>query len=140
MGVPVLVLGGTLVLGVVGIVTPAVRSAVRVRGGESLHVGELVGEPTLPLPLAALGEDVPSSRLPNVTAGLEVGERPLDDVRRRVEEAPEIGRSDRLLDALADHPVHRFQHLVAPEQVVVDRAGVVSHYVSYRARADKTVW
>ena len=137
----VVVFGGTLLGGVVGIVTPTVRTAVGVGGIESPDVGELVGEATFRLLFASLSEYVSLPGVSNVLAAFESLERALYDLRWSVEKAPEIGGCDRLLDTLADHPVGRFEDLVAPEQLVdilASGARLASHCRFYRRAANKS--
>jgi hypothetical protein len=123
----VVVVRGTGLLGVVGVVTPAVVVALVVALVEPLDVVELVGEPLCGLPLAALAEDEPAVGRLEVAAVGQVRERVVDHARRRVEEPPEVGGGDGLLDALAEHPVGRLHHLVAPEQLVVLAGRGVAH-------------
>lgn len=137
----VFVIGWTLLSSVVRIVTPAIGAAVRMGGPEPLDVTEFVGEPPTGLAFTSVGKDVAAAGLAYQLPVFEIGERLLDDTVWCVEKSTEIDRCDRLFDTLTEHPVHRLQYLVAPEQVIPLR-GVcrVAHWVCYSFALQKGSW
>ena len=93
-------------------------------------LGEGIEEAVAPADLRGF-LDAPPGVIDDTFADLaavgQVRERVVDHARRRVEEPPEVGGRDGVLDALPEHPVGRLHHLVAPEQLVVLLGAGVAH-------------